>query len=46
VLALVLAPLATEMPEKANSRRRVGLVPVALWGGLFVGYVAYATVTG
>jgi cation:H+ antiporter len=108
VLALVLAPLATEMPEKANSvlwvrngkdalalgnitgamtfqatipvvlglvftdwklepqavvaaviglvggagsptgraRRRVGLVPVALWGGLFLGYVAYAAVTG
>jgi cation:H+ antiporter len=109
VLALVLAPLATEMPEKANSvlwvrngkdalalgnitgamtfqatipvvlglvftdwvlepqavvaamiglvggalalwaiprRRRVGLVPVALWGGLFVGYVAYAAATG
>src|SRR5688572_11522546 len=109
VLALVLAPLATEMPEKANSvlwvrrgkdalalgnitgamtfqatipvvlglvftdwklepqavvaavlglvggalalwaiprRRRVGLVPVALWGGMFLGYVAYAAVTG
>ena len=27
-------------------RRRVGLVPVALWGGLFVGYVAYAAATG
>ena len=109
VLALVLAPLATEMPEKANSvlwvrngkdalalgnitgamafqatipvalglvftdwrlepqavvaagiglaggalalwaiprRRRVGLVPVALWGSLFVGYVVYAAATG
>ena len=109
VLALVLAPLATEMPEKANSvlwvrngkdalalgnitgamtfqatipvvlglvftdwklepqavvaavigliggalalwaiprRRRVGLVPVAMWGGLFLGYVAYAAATG
>jgi cation:H+ antiporter len=109
VLALVLAPLATEMPEKANSvlwvrrgkdalalgnitgamtfqatipvvlglvftdwklepqavvaaviglvggalalwaiprRRRVGFVPVALWGGLFLGYVAYAAATG
>jgi cation:H+ antiporter len=104
VLALVLAPLATEMPEKANSvlwvrrgkdalalgnitgamtfqasipvalglvftawhldvhavtaavigllggalarwaipRRHVGLVPVAVWGTLFVGFVAYA----
>jgi cation:H+ antiporter len=108
VLALVLAPLATEMPEKANSvlwmrrdkdalalgnitgamtfqasipvalglvftdwnldahaitaavagllggalalwaipRRHVGLVPVAVWGSLFVGFVAYAAVTG
>ena len=27
-------------------RRRVGLVPVALWGGLFVGYVVYAAATG
>jgi cation:H+ antiporter len=104
VLALVLAPLATEMPEKTNSvlwvrrgkdalalgnitgamtfqasipvalgmvftawqldvhaataavigllggalarwaipRRHVGLVPVAVWGTLFVGFVAYA----
>jgi cation:H+ antiporter len=104
VLSLVLAPLATEMPEKANSvlwvrrgkdalalgnitgamtfqasipvalglvfttwdldphavtaavigllggalarwalpRRHVGLVPVAVWGTLFVGFVAYA----
>jgi cation:H+ antiporter len=108
VLALVLAPLATEMPEKANSvlwmrrgkdalalgnitgamtfqasipvalglvftdwnldahaitaavagllggalalwaipRRHVGLVPVAVWGSLFVGFVAYAAATG
>ena len=109
VLALVLAPLATEMPEKANSvlwvrrgkdalalgnitgamtfqatipvvlglvftdwvleqqavvaaviglaggalalwaiprRKRVGLVPVALWGGMFLGYVVYAAATG
>jgi cation:H+ antiporter len=109
VLALVLAPLATEMPEKANSvlwvrngkdalalgnitgamafqatipvalglvftdwdlapqavvaaliglaggalalwaiprRRRVGLFPVALWGSMFVGFVAYAAATG
>jgi cation:H+ antiporter len=108
VLALVLAPLATEMPEKANSvlwmrrdkdalalgnitgamtfqasipvalglvftdwdldahavtaavagllggalalwaipRRHVGLVPVAVWGGLFVGFVVYAAATG
>jgi cation:H+ antiporter len=109
VLALVLAPLATEMPEKANSvlwvrkgkdalalgnitgamtfqatipvvlglvftdwdlqpqavvaavfgmlggalalwaiprEHKVGLVPVAVWGGLFVGFVAYATATG
>ena len=109
VLALVLAPLATEMPEKANSvlwvrngkdslalgnitgamtfqatlpvalglvftdwalepqavaaaviglaggalawwaiprRREVGLVPVAVWGALFVGFVAYAAATG
>jgi cation:H+ antiporter len=108
VLALVLAPLATEMPEKANSvlwvrrgkdalalgnitgamtfqasvpvalglaftsweldkhavtaavigllggalarwalpRRHVGLVPVAVWGTLFCGFVAYAVVTG
>ena len=106
MLSLVLAPLATEMPEKANSvlwvrrgkdalalgnitgamtfqatipvvlglvftdweldaarrrrrghrpaRRRarpvgdpapppVGLVPVALWGGMFVGFVVYAS---
>jgi cation:H+ antiporter len=108
VLALVLAPLATEMPEKANSvlwvrrgkdalalgnitgamtfqasvpvalglvfttweldahaltaaifglcggalarwalpRRHVGLVPVAVWGTLFCGFVAYAVATG
>ena len=108
VLALVLAPLATEMPEKANSilwvrrdkdalalgnitgamtfqasipvalglvftswqldvhavtaavigllggalarwaipRRHVGLVPVAVWGSMFVGFVAYAVATG
>ena len=108
VLSLVLAPLATEMPEKANSvlwvrrgkdalalgnitgamtfqasipvalglafttweldahaltaavigllggalalwaipRRHVGLVPVAVWGSLFVGFVAYAAATG
>ena len=109
VLALVLAPLATEMPEKANSvlwvrngkdalalgnitgamtfqatipialglvftewklepqavvaavigmvggavalwaiprRRRVGLLPVAVWGTMFVGFVAYAAATG
>ena len=110
MLALVLAPLATEMPEKANSvlwvrrgkdalalgnitgamtfqatipvalglvvhrlgprrrtpssppssacsaarspcwaiprRRRVGLVPVALWGAMFVGFVVYAAATG
>ena len=108
VLALVLAPLATEMPEKANSvlwmrrgkdalalgnitgamtfqasmpvafglvftawaldahaitaaviallggalarwaipRRRVGLVPVAVWGAMFVGFVVYAAATG
>ena len=108
VLSLVLAPLATEMPEKANSvlwvrrgkdtlalgnitgamtfqasvpvalglvftdwdlevqaivaavigliggalarwalpRRHVGLVPVAVWGTLFVGFVAYAAATG
>src|SRR5215217_7458580 len=108
VLALVLAPLATEMPEKANSvlwvrngkdalalgnitgamafqasipvalglvftdwrldkhavtaavigllggalarwaipRRHVGLVPVAVWGALFVGFVAYAVGSG
>jgi cation:H+ antiporter len=108
VLALVLAPLATEMPEKANSvlwvrrgkdalalgnitgamtfqatipvalglaftawdldahavtaaviglfggglarwalpRQRVGLVPVAVWGTMFVGFVAYAATTG
>ena len=109
VLALVLAPLATEMPEKANSvlwvrngkdalalgnitgamafqatipvalglvftswaldphavvaaviglaggvlalwaiprRRRVGLMPVAAWGAMFVGFVAYAAATG
>ena len=109
VLALVLAPLATEMPEKANSvlwvrkgkdalalgnitgamtfqatipvvarprlhrlgaraaggrggrvgmlggalalwviprEHKVGLVPVAVWGGLFVGFVAYAAATG
>jgi cation:H+ antiporter len=108
VLSLVLAPLATEMPEKANSvlwmrrdkdalalgnitgamtfqasipvalglvftdwdldahaisaavagllggalalwalpRRHVGLVPVAVWGGLFLGFVAYAAATG
>jgi cation:H+ antiporter len=107
VLALVLAPLATELPEKLNSvlwmrsgkdalalgnitgamtfqatipvalglvftswdlepqavvagltgiaggalarfamlRTRVGLVPVALWGGLFCGFVAYAALT-
>jgi cation:H+ antiporter len=108
VLSLVLAPLATEMPEKANSvlwvrrgkdalalgnitgamtfqatipvalglaftkwdletaavlagviglvggalarwavpRHRVGLAPVAAWGALFVGFVAYAVATG
>lgn len=109
VLALVLAPLATEMPEKANSvlwvrngkdalalgnitgamafqatipvalglvftdwelapqavvaaviglvggalavwaiprRRRVGLLPVAVWGSMFLGFVAYAAATG
>jgi cation:H+ antiporter len=108
VLSLVLAPLATEMPEKANSvlwvrrgkdalalgnitgamtfqasvpvalglvftsweldkhavtaavigllggalarwalpRRHVGLVPVAVWGTLFCGFVAYAVATG
>ena len=108
VLALVLAPLATEMPEKANSvlwmrrgkdelalgnitgamsfqasipvalglvftawdletqavvaglaglaggllarwalpRRRVGVVPVATWGALFVGFVTYAALSG
>jgi len=108
VLALILAPLATEMPEKANSvlwmrrgkdalalgnitgamtfqasipvalglaftaweldahavtaavigllggalarwaipRRHVGLVPVAVWGTLFVGFVAYAVGSG
>ena len=109
VLSLVLAPLATEMPEKANSvlwvrhgkdalalgnitgamtfqatipvvlglvftdwvlepqavaaavcgmlggalalwaiprEHKVGLVPVAVWGGLFVGFVAYAAATG
>jgi cation:H+ antiporter len=108
VLALVLAPLATEMPEKANSvlwvragkdelalgnitgamsfqasipvalglvftawdldtqaivaalcglaggalahwalpRRRVGKAPVAAWGALFVGFVAYAALSG
>jgi cation:H+ antiporter len=109
VLALVLAPLATEMPEKANSvlwvrngkdalalgnitgamafqatipvalglvfttwklepqavvaaviglaggalalwaiprRRRVGYLPVAAWGAMFVGFVAYAVATG
>jgi len=109
VLALVLAPLATEMPEKANSvlwvrkgkdalalgnitgamtfqatipvvlglvftdwvlqtqavvaavcgmlggaialwviprEQKVGLVPVAVWGSLFVGFVAYAAATG
>jgi cation:H+ antiporter len=108
VLALVLAPLATEMPEKANSvlwvrrgkdslalgnitgamtfqasvpvafglvvtdwdldahaltaavigllggalarwaipRRHVGLVPVAVWGSMFLGFVAYAAATG
>jgi cation:H+ antiporter len=107
VLALVLAPLATEMPEKANSvlwvrrgkdalalgnitgamtfqatlpvalglafthweldrhavtaaviglaggalarwslpRRHVGLAPVAVWGTMFVGFVAYAVGT-
>ena len=107
VLALVLAPLATEMPEKANSvlwvrrgkdglalgnitgamsfqasipvalglaftdwqldtqavvaalaglaggaiarwalpRRRVGAAPVAAWGALFVGFVAYAALS-
>jgi cation:H+ antiporter len=108
VLALVLAPLATEMPEKANSvlwvrrgkdelalgnitgamsfqasipvalglvftawdletqavvaavaglaggllarwalpRRHVGILPVAAWGALFVGFVAYAALSG
>jgi cation:H+ antiporter len=108
ILSLVLAPLATEMPEKANSvlwvrqgkdalalgnitgamtfqatipvalglaftawaldkhavtaavigllggalarwalpRRHVGLVPVAVWGTMFVGFVAYAVATG
>jgi cation:H+ antiporter len=108
VLALVLAPLATEMPEKANSvlwvrrgkdelalgnitgamsfqasipvalglvftswqletqavvagligvaggalaywalpRRHVGKLPVAAWGAMFVGFVAYAAVSG
>ena len=108
VLSLVLAPLATEMPEKANSvlwvrrgkdalalgnitgamtfqasipvalglafttweldahaltaavigllggalalwaipRRHVGLVPVAVWGTMFCGFVAYAVATG
>src|SRR5215212_3800204 len=108
VLALVLAPLATEMPEKANSvlwvrrgkdelalgnitgamsfqasipvalglvftawdletqavvaglaglvgavlarwalpRRHVGVLPVAAWGALFVGFVAYAALSG
>ena len=25
---------------------KVGLVPVAVWGGLFVGFVAYAAATG
>jgi cation:H+ antiporter len=108
VLSLVLAPLATEMPEKANSvlwmrngkdelalgnitgamsfqasipvalglvftawdletqavvagaagiaggllarwalpRRHIGVAPVAAWGALFVGFVAYAALSG
>ena len=47
VVAAVFGMLGGALALWAIPReRKVGLVPVAVWGGLFVGFVAYAAATG
>jgi cation:H+ antiporter len=46
VTAAVIGLLGGALARWAIPRRHVGLVPVAVWGTLFVGFVAYAAATG